>query len=237
MRSRAEANKLDAQRRLLDGADHGRRPRRCFRTFSEEGGYFLDDLAWQQFSLREAAGVPPVVTIIDGPKALDSPIRSYLGPGGHVLPEPYSTSCSLNSECPATRKHHSCVDAGVGTSRVGLIDRAAQKATTKLYDDTTCYSAKAAAPEAEGWCAAFADSGVKARHCVPWSSKTHVYDAASRGWALGFLWHRARNPAARQVIMDLRREMMGKAISARPSFSQALDRLAVRSRGIKEELL
>merc|ERR1711965_135119 len=56
----------------------------CFRSFSEIGGYFLDDLAWQQFSLREEAGRPPVVILVDGPKVLDGPVRPYLGESGHV---------------------------------------------------------------------------------------------------------------------------------------------------------
>ena len=218
----------------------------CFRSFSEIGGYFLDDLAWQQFSLREEAGEPPIVTLVDGPKVLDGPVRPYLGASGHVLPFPNSTSCKLNSQCPATRKHHSCVSPNVGTRRVGLVDGAAPKTTTTRNASTTCSwrsgsqapgAAPDAAPEAEGWCAAFSTEDVRAKHCVPWSSKTHVYDVGSRGWALGFLKDRARDPAARRVIVGLRRKMIGKAVSARPSFSEALAWLDVRARGIKEELL
>ena len=235
-RNIAERRPLRLARALLE----------CFRSFSEEGGYFLDDLAWQQFSLREEAGRPPVVTLVDGPKALDAPVRPYLGESGHVLPFPNSTSCKLNSQCPATRKHHSCIENGVGTRRVGLVDEAARKTTTTRNASTTCYwrsgsqapgAAQDAAPEAEGWCAAFAAPGVRAKHCVPWSSKTHVYDVGSRGWALGFLKDRARDPAARRVVVGLRRKMMGKAVAARPSFSEALAWLDVRARGIKEELL
>jgi len=95
---------------------------------------------------------------------------------------------------------------------------------------------RAAAPEAEGWCAAFDASGVRAKHCVPWSSKTHVYDVGSRGWALGFLEEHARNAAARRVIIGLRRKMVGKAVGGRPSFSEALAWLAARASGIKEGL-
>ena len=86
-----------------------------------------------------------------------------------------------------------------------------------------------AAPEAEGWCAAFDASGVRARHCVPWTSKTHVYDVGSRGWALGFLEDHARNPASRRIVVGLRRKMVGKAVAARPSFSEALAWLAARA--------
>ena len=96
---------------------------------------------------------------------------------------------------------------------------------------------RAAAPEAEGWCASFSTSDVRAKHCVPWSSKTHVYDVGSRGWALGFLEEHARNAAARRVIVGLRRKMVGKAVAARPSFSEALAWLAARASGIKEGLL
>ena len=215
----------------------------CFRSFSEEGGYFLDDLTWRQFSLREEAGKPPVVTIVDGPKALDAPVRPYLGESGHVLPLPNSTACSLNSQCPATRKHHSCIDNGVGTSRAGLVDEAALaswNATTACYwrpgSRAQGVPERAAAPEAEGWCASFDASGVRARHCVPWTSKTHVYDVGGRGWALGFLEDHARNPASRRIVVGLRRKMVGKAVAARPSFSEALAWLAARAEGIKEGL-
>ena len=215
----------------------------CFRSFSEEGGYFLDDLTWRQFSIREEPGKPPVVTIVDGPKALDAPVRPYLGASGHVLPLPNSTSCKLNSQCPATRKHHSCIDNGVGTSRAGLVDEAALaswNATTACYwrpgSRAQGVPERAAAPEAEGWCASFDASGVRARHCVPWTSKTHVYDVGSRGWALGFLEDHARNPASRRIVVGLRRKMVGKAVAARPSFSEALAWLAARASGIKEPM-
>ena len=215
----------------------------CFRSFSEEGGYFLDDLTWRQFSIREEPGRPPIITIVDGPKVLDGPTRRYVGASGHILPFPNSTACSSNSRCRATRRHHSCIENGVGTSRIGLVDAAALAA----YNETTaCFwrpgsraqnaPERAAAPEAEGWCAAFDAGGVRAKHCVPWSSKTHVYDVGSRGWALGFLEEHARDAASRRIVAGLRRKMVGKAVGGRPSFSEALAWLAARAAGIKEEL-
>ena len=215
----------------------------CFRSFSEEGGYFLDDLTWRQFSIREEPGRPPIITIVDGPKVLDGPTRRYVGASGHILPFPNSTACSSNSRCRATRRHHSCIENGVGTSRIGLVDAAALAA----YNETTaCFwrpgsraqnaPERAAAPEAEGWCAAFDAGGVRAKHCVPWSSKTHVYDVGSRGWALGFLEEHARDAASRRIVAGLRRKMVGKAVAARPSFSEALAWLDVRASGIKEPM-
>lgn len=193
---------------------------RCFESFSEVGGFFLDDLTPHQFTYvpRE-----PVVFLVDGPKLLsaESPARPFLEDAyGYVMPEYLmpGRACVSDGDCPATKHHHSCV--GHNNLRENYAGRADKKA--KCTDGST------AAPEARGWC--------RRGWCVPISAKTHGWDLGARPWALPFLAGEAADPASAAVLRDLAAKLTAHEPADRPAFSQArewLDRAVARA-GIDE---
>ena len=106
---------------------------RCFESFAERGGFFLDDFAVKQFTVDERKDE---IWLVDGPKALAGPIRDFFVRRG--LPAlPASTGpCSKKEPCPATLNEHACRAARESTCnatsvRSTQVPRAAAAENTK----------------------------------------------------------------------------------------------------------
>ena len=173
----------------------------CFRSFSELGGYFLDDFSPHQFTVKSRA-----VYLVDGPLALTGAMRNvslaehlpaYLYGRGKASAGP----CASDADCSHTSTYHCCCQP--------------KKSGDK------CERGNEGAPEAKGRCLKTKPT----RTCAPISTKTHVFDVAAKAWALPYVVKeggKKLTPAAKRGLQRLIGAMKSKEPEARPNFTEAL---------------
>ena len=194
----------------------------CFWSFSERGGFFLDDFALSQFAYAvgsdEAVGSDGAITVslVDAPKILaPSPAYDLLSsfPRPHAIdaaPRP----CAGGDACPISHRSHCCCCEGGGGSPCA---------------PPPCKAGSRGAPESKGLC--------KKGLCAPLSSATHAFDVAARAWALPFVTAasgRGKSRDARRAtafLKDLTRRLAAYDAASRPSLSDALGAVARFRRG------
>ena len=173
----------------------------CFHSFSQVGGFFLDDFVPHQFVYSAATRGVRRIALVDGPKLLGR--RGALAPlyenSSHVI-ETAPRACAGDAACPHTKNSHCC--CGSPSPNGARPD------------------GSRGAPESKGRCAD--------RACVPLSSATHVFDVAAQKWALPFIEQLAREDGHLVVADGLRAlvaNMTRRDADARPSFSEVLGAL------------
>ena len=176
----------------------------CFHSFSQVGGFFLDDFVPHQFVYADGSqlgrrGVRRIA-LVDGPKLLgrSGELAPLYQNSSHVI-ETAPRACVGDAACPHTKKSHCCCGSSSPNGRP---------------------DGSRGAPESKGRCAD--------RACVPLSSATHVFDVAAHKWALPFIEQLAREDGHLVVADGLRAliaNMTRRDAGARPSFSEVLDAL------------
>lgn len=197
---------------------------RCFQSFAEVGGYFLDDFNAKQFAL-DASAREPAIYVIDAPDALSDAARhACVGPHGsgkasrqwfapkclfgNHSGEPRwarprgakcmapDAACERDFQCPSTNYKHSCSVPG-----------------------KPCEPGSAGAPESQPSCVRRAGGST----CRPLniSARTHVFDVAAKKWLLPLV---ARVGAPE--MWPLVSQMRSPRPDDRPDFAQALAALA-----------
>lgn len=206
----------------------------CFRSFSEVGGFFMQDLYPDQFMVRMEDGQVKFV-LVDGPTPYWGPVSSLVslntshGPVGY--PPISAPSCHVHEDCPASHVPMllQSVLAHEGRQRCNI---------------TTLRATPVGAPETRGHCAppnshpavplsAMRGSTTRAwqplplahatspKRCTPLSYKTHVYDVATKNWLLPIAAMHSQEVASLLPLMS-------KALpSKRPSFSECINILSL----------
>ena len=174
----------------------------CFRSFSEVGGYFLNDFHPYQFTVigprDKHATTGGVVYLVDAPLALAGPMRNFSVAKGLTVAGWGRGACAGDGDCPATPPYHCCC-------RWERFSDSSQK----------CERGARGAPEAKGKC-------LKGR-CLPVSAKTHVFDIAAKAWALPLVLKEGHlEPAAKKKLRALEAWMLAPDPDDRPNLTEAL---------------
>ena len=197
----------------------------CFRSFSEVGGYFLQDFAPRQFVFVNSTKLG--FMLVDAPipysrwvanllrmatpatlLSLATPASSAWllrqtghGYSGHS-PRPVP-ACRHDADCPASMGSHCCCNAA---------------AASRVWEHTKWTgcgpSMPAGAPEARGLCEAVPNSTQK--RCSPLTAKTHVFDVATKEWLLPLA---AKHSSAVESLLPL---MTDAQPTTRLSFSDCI---------------
>ena len=147
------------------------------------------------------------VSLIDAPPALSGPMVARGVPRVALIPPNKKGTCATDGDCPHSFSWHCCCQA--------------RNAGEECEKNTV----GGGAPEARGRCLAGT--------CARLTAKTHVFDVASKAWALPYV-HRAARGDDKRRLEALMARMRAPEPSDRPNFTEALDALA-RRRLKKEE--
>lgn len=188
---------------------------RCFRSFSEVGGYFLEDYDPHQFaftpprSRKKKHRATGAVFLVDGPMAMSGYMRSLsLEAGLRVFPPKAEArvnagaACAADADCPHTASKHCCCGFK------GSDDACAPNADGTIRG----------APEARGRCS---ENG----RCADVTAATHVHDFATTPWALPLAVREGARKLAhddRKALHRLQQHMAAPDPRDRPTFTQAL---------------
>ncbi|KAH8096274.1 serine/threonine kinase [Aureococcus anophagefferens] len=194
---------------------------RCFESFAERGGFFLDDFAVKQFTVDERKGE---IWLVDGPKALAGPIRDFFVRRG--LPAlPASTGpCSKKEPCPATptstRAPARNRRRDAASVRFTQVPRAAAAENANIPCGPSRRTASGAARPA----ARRAGRGLPNGTCAPVGAHTHAFDVGAKVWALPAIATFASKHAARRRRCRSRRRCAPEP-GDRPTFAAAVAEL------------
>ena len=174
----------------------------CFRSFSEVGGYFLDDFSPHQFTVigprDKHTTTGGAVYLVDGPLALAGPMRNFSVANELPLAKTSRGACAGDGDCPATAAYHCCCRWKASSQK--------------------CERGARGAPEAKGKCL----KG-KERRCLPVSAKTHVFGIAAKAWALPLVLKEGHlEPAAKKKLRALEAWMLAPDPDDRPNLTEAL---------------
>jgi hypothetical protein len=216
---------------------------RCFHSFAEVGGFYLKDLKPEQFTLRDG-----VIFLVDGPALNAGPVMAYsTGPNGPRI-------MSTESRAPQGDRISCKPDLTTGAKACGYSNCVGANANPshKWASDPKrrCEANVTVAPEAEGVCMTCLKEDergfchkIEQRRtkegetmntrvsglCAMVTSKTHVYDVASRHWLLPRIIALAENADDAMYLKSLAASMVQPKADQRPSFSNLL--ASLRKRG------
>ena len=176
----------------------------CVRSFAD-AGYFLEDLDGGRFALDEATG--EIYTIAAPEPLATSPILGVLDWALH------------GARTNRSAHHRTRWDRGKACRSDG--DCPATVAPHRCAKDD-CAEVEWEAREARGWC--------RNGRCVGVDARAHVYDLATRAWALPLILAEGRfsSQKAKQRLEQLIKRMRSEAPEDRPSLSDVLAALAGR---------
>ena len=169
----------------------------CFRSFTD-AGYHMEDLHGSQFKLNDAGEV----FAIDAPESR---------PGAPVAA---TLDWALRRPKDAARRTHGPGAPGRNCSRDDDCVRTSDMERCALRDCIRGF--EAGARETRGWC--------RRATCVGVDARTHVFDLATRTWALPLILQEGRFPssAAKRRLEELIARMRSEAPEDRPSLVDAL---------------
>ena len=208
----------------------------CFRSFSEIGGFFLDDFAPHQFAFSGAPGSPrpPRVYLVDGPKALAgrSPVADLIA----AMPKPHALdarerACEGDDDCPGTSRQHCCCCPHKESTGVMAAECAGRRRLVHHNEHTACADGSRGSPESKGLCN-------PRKRCVPLSSRTHSFDVGAKTWLLPFLADsadRGKRPRTATFLRHLAANMSYVGPWRRASFSDAIAMLDAFNRSLGGE--
>ena len=170
----------------------------CIRSFTD-AGYFLEDLDGGRFALDEATG--EVFTVAAPEPLATSPILGVLDWALHGV----RTNRSAN--------HRTRWDRGKACRSDGECPATTAQHRCANHD---CAEVEWEAREARGWC--------RNGRCVGVDARAHVYDLATRAWALPLILAEGRfpSPEAKRRLEELIKRMRSEAPEDRPSFLEVL---------------
>ena len=176
----------------------------CVRSFAD-AGYFLEDLDGGRFALDEATG--EVFTVAAPEPLAMSPILGVLDWALHGV----RTNRSAH--------HRTRWDRGKACRSDGECPATTARHRCSKHD---CAEVEWEAREARGWC--------RNGRCVGVDARAHVYDLATRAWALPLILAEGRfsSQKAKQRLEQLIKRMRSEAPEDRPSLSDVLAALAGR---------
>lgn len=155
------------------------------------------------FGARQFAVKGHTVSLIDGPLVLSGPMASRGVPRVALLGKNRHNTCSDDAQCPHSFSWHCCCRA---------------KNTGEECEKNT---EGGGAPEARGQCL----MGT----CAPLTSKTHVFDVASKAWALPYVHRTGRFKGnEKDRLLTLMARMRSPDPVKRPNFTEALSALDQR---------
>jgi len=166
----------------------------CVRSFTD-AGYFLEDLDGGRFALDEATGE---VFAVDAPEPLaTSPILDVLAWSLHGV----RTNRSAH--------HRTRWDRGKACRSDGECPATIAPHRCSKHDCVEGFGE--GAREARGWC--------RNSRCVGVDARAHVYDLATRAWALPLILEEGRfsSQKAKQRLEELIKRMRSEAPEDRPS--------------------
>jgi len=199
---------------------------RCFRSFSDVGGFFMRDLLPKQFVVTET---PVNFLLIDAPEPHSGLVASVLGasvPYGYGGQGHPVELCLSDVDCRHTPSFHRC-STYVNGSRV------------PDPEHFPFCGSSLGAPEAMGHCnkavtVSKLPKGITSRNeknrCSPLTAKTHIFDLATKPWLLPFMANQS------QIVQDLLPLMKVSLPSRRLSFSDCIRFLQKRVRGKNEHI-
>ena len=170
----------------------------CVRSFTD-AGYFLEDLDGGRFALDEATG--EVFTVAAPEPLATSPILGVLDWALHGV----RTNRSAH--------HRTRWDRGKACRSDGECPATTARHRCANHD---CAEVEWEAREARGWC--------RNGRCVGVDARAHVYDLATRAWALPLILAEGRfpSPEAKRRLEELIKRMRSEAPEDRPSFLEVL---------------
>ena len=165
----------------------------CVRSFTD-AGYFLEDLDGGRFALDEATG--EVFTVAAPEPLATSPILGVLDWALHGV----RTNRSAH--------HRTRWDRGKACRSDGECPATTARHRCANHD---CAEVEWEAREARGWC--------RNGRCVGVDARAHVYDLATRAWALPLILAEGRfsSQKAKQRLEELIKRMRSEAPEDRPS--------------------
>ena len=175
----------------------------CFRSFTDSG-YLMEDLHGAQFTLNDAGEV----------FAIDAPEPR---PG---VPVTATLDWALWRSKGAAQKNHGHGVPGMNCSRDGSSDGRGDCPKTSSMERCALRDCirgfEAGARETRGWC--------RRSKCVGVDARAHVFDLATRTWAMPLILQKGRfpSPAAKRRLEELVARMQSEAPEDRPSLVDAL---------------